>query len=152
MSVCHGPNARHMANMICLQCVLVCRVFPHLAHSEHVQMAVCISLPSVFCLGTRQIHSLPCAFILPCVFGQTLGKTVVCRVPVLMHTAKVLAHGKRSVSGSVRNSSICSVSHTNEYATNNPETTLLMLELVQVILLACQVVSLFTIGTTKPSK
>ena len=37
---------------------------------------------------------------LPCVFFVAHGKHALCRVPEIVHTAKILAHGKLRVSGS----------------------------------------------------
>ena len=48
------------------------------------------------------MYFLPCDFCLPCVFLLAHGKWTGCRVPEILHTAKIGAHGEVLDSGSVR--------------------------------------------------
>ena len=47
-----------------------------------------------------EAHVCPCVFSLLCVLLETHGKRGFRRVPEIMHTAKILAHGKIPFSGS----------------------------------------------------
>ena len=74
----------------------LCRVLG-LRHTANKKNFV---LPCAFPCGRRQIHSLPCAHILPSVCFPALGKWLFCRVPKRRLTAKSSAHGNLKVSGS----------------------------------------------------
>ena len=45
------------------------------------------------------MYFLPCDFCLPCVFLLAHGKWTGCRVPEILHTAKIGAHGEVLDSG-----------------------------------------------------
>ena len=93
--VCRVPNVRHTANKP------GCRVFV-MAHGKLPPFAVCFIFAVRFFPGTRQTYFLSCAFCLPCVFLLAHGKWTGCRVPEILHTTKIGAHGEVLDSGSVR--------------------------------------------------
>ena len=109
ISFCWVPDDRHSANTNGHQSVW--RLAPAAATCSN--FAGCLPrgsqqmyfmpraglLPSA---GTRQKWNVPCAEALPSAWGSALGKEVVCRVPVVWHSAKHRALGIYVVSGSAQ--------------------------------------------------